>query len=78
MPRINRGMIYLGACLIVGIRLARERQVNHRVISTMPRMTAKLFREILDSIEGDIETLEIEKTVTESEEVPAHAERSAI
>jgi hypothetical protein len=27
MPRINRGMVYLGACLIAGIRLARERQV---------------------------------------------------
>jgi hypothetical protein len=32
MPRINRGMVHLGACLIVGIRLARERQVNVRVI----------------------------------------------
>jgi len=28
MPRINRGMVYLGACLIAGIRLARERQVS--------------------------------------------------
>ncbi len=34
MPRINRGMVYLGACLIAGIRLARERQVNVRVIPT--------------------------------------------
>lgn len=34
MPRINKGMIYLGACLIAGIRLARERQVNMRVLST--------------------------------------------
>jgi len=25
MPRINRGMVYLGACLIAGVRLARER-----------------------------------------------------
>src|SRR6185503_1821023 len=24
MPRLNRGMVYLGACLIAGIRLARE------------------------------------------------------
>ena len=32
LPRINRGMIYLGACLIAGIRLARERQVNIRVV----------------------------------------------
>ena len=28
MPRINRGMVYLGACLIAGIRLAREKQVS--------------------------------------------------
>jgi len=34
IPRINRAMIYLGACLIAGIRLARERQVNVRVIPT--------------------------------------------
>jgi hypothetical protein len=34
LPRINRGMIYLGACLIAGMRLARERQVNIRVVPT--------------------------------------------
>jgi hypothetical protein len=34
LPRINRGMIYMGACLIAGIRLARERQVNVRVVPT--------------------------------------------
>jgi len=34
MPRVNRGMVYLGACLIAGIRLARERQVNTKVIPT--------------------------------------------
>ncbi len=34
MPRLNRSMIYLGACLIAGIRLARERQVNIRVSPT--------------------------------------------
>ena len=28
MPRLNHGMVYLGACLIAGIRLARERQVG--------------------------------------------------
>ena len=32
MPRINRSMVYLGACMIAGIRLAREKQVNARVI----------------------------------------------
>ena len=34
MPRINRGMVYLGACLIAAIRLARERQVNVRLVPT--------------------------------------------
>lgn len=34
MPRINRGMAYLGASLIAGIRLGRERQVNVRVMPT--------------------------------------------
>jgi hypothetical protein len=34
LPRINKGMIYLGACLIAGIRLAREKQVNLRVVPT--------------------------------------------
>lgn len=34
MPRINRAMVYLGACLIAGIRLARERQVHVRVVPT--------------------------------------------
>lgn len=34
MQRINRGMVYLGACLIAGIRLAREKQVKVRVLPT--------------------------------------------
>jgi hypothetical protein len=34
LPRLNRGMIYLGACLIAGIRMAREQQVNVRVRPT--------------------------------------------
>jgi hypothetical protein len=34
MPRINRGMVNLGACLIAGIRLARESQVHVRVVPT--------------------------------------------
>ena len=33
-PRPNRSLIYFGACLIAGIRLAREKQVNVRVIPT--------------------------------------------
>lgn len=34
MPRINRTLVYLGACIIAGLRLARESQVNARVIPT--------------------------------------------
>jgi hypothetical protein len=34
LPRINKGMIYLDACLIAGIRPARETHVNRRVIPT--------------------------------------------
>jgi len=32
MPRLNRSLVYPGACLIAGIRLARVRQVNVRVV----------------------------------------------
>ena len=34
VPRPNRALIYMGACMIAGIRLAREKQVNVRVIPT--------------------------------------------
>jgi hypothetical protein len=34
MPRMNRTLVYLGACIIAGLRLAREKQVNVRVIPT--------------------------------------------
>ncbi len=34
LPRVNRNMVYLGACLIAGIRLAREKQVHVRVVPT--------------------------------------------
>jgi hypothetical protein len=52
MPRINRGMIYLGACLIVGIRFARERQVNVRVVPTRQAIeeSVDLAREIFDRV----------------------------
>ena len=52
MPRINRGMIYLGACLIAGIRLARERQVNIRVVPTRQAIeeSVDLAHEIFDRV----------------------------
>ncbi len=34
LPRPNRSLIYFGACLIAGMRLAREKQVNVHVIPT--------------------------------------------
>ena len=35
IPRPNRALIYLGACVVAGLRLAREKQVNVRVIPTI-------------------------------------------
>jgi hypothetical protein len=34
LPRPQRSLIYFGACIIAGLRLARERQVNVRVVPT--------------------------------------------
>lgn len=60
LPRINRGMIYLGACLIAGIRLAREAQVNVRVVPTSRAIEEsvdlahdiynRVFRKVLEKI----------------------------
>ena len=35
IPRPNKALIYMGACLIAGMRLAREKQVNTRVTTTI-------------------------------------------
>ena len=52
LPRINRAMVYLGACLIAGIRLARERQVNVRVVPTARAIeeSVDLAHEIFNSV----------------------------
>jgi hypothetical protein len=52
VPRINRGMIYLGACIIAGLRLARERQVNVRVVPTIHATdeSVELARELFDKV----------------------------
>ena len=62
MPRINRGIVYLGACLIAGIRLARERQVNVRVVPTSHAIDEsvdlaheifnRVFRKVPDRVNG--------------------------
>ena len=62
MPKITRGMVYLGACLIAGIWLARERQVNVRVLPTGKAIEEsvdlayeifnRVFRKIPEKIDG--------------------------
>jgi hypothetical protein len=34
LPRTNRTLVYLGARIIAGLRFAREKQVNVRVVPT--------------------------------------------
>ena len=61
--RINRGMVYIGACLIAGIRLARERQVNVRVVPTGKAIEEsvdlayeifnRVFRKVLERVKGE-------------------------
>jgi hypothetical protein len=52
LPSINRGLIYLGACLIAGIRLAREKQVNVRVLPTSSAIdeSVELAHEIFNRV----------------------------
>jgi len=52
IPRPNRSLIYFGACIIAGLRLARERQVNVRVIPTGRAIeeSVDLAHEIFNSV----------------------------
>jgi hypothetical protein len=52
IPRPNRSLIYFGACIIAGLRLARERQVNVRVIPTSRAIeeSVDLAHEIFNSV----------------------------
>jgi hypothetical protein len=52
MPRINRSLVYLGACIIAGLRLAREAQVNVRVVPTSRAIeeSVDLSREIFNRV----------------------------
>jgi hypothetical protein len=59
--RPNRSLIYFGACIIAGLRLAREKQVNVRVIPTGTAITESVdlaheifnivFRKVPEKIE---------------------------
>lgn len=52
LPRPNRALIYWGACMIAGIRLAREKQVNVRVIPVSQAIeeSVELAHEIFNRI----------------------------
>jgi hypothetical protein len=62
IPRPNRSLIYIGACMIAGIRLARQSQVNVRVIPTGVAVTEsielaheifnKVFRKVPQTMNG--------------------------
>jgi len=62
MPRMNRTLVYLGACIIVALRLAREKQVNVRVIPTSTAIEEsvdlaheifnRVFRRVPDRVEA--------------------------
>jgi hypothetical protein len=62
MPRLNRSLVYLGACIIAGLRLARERQVNVRVVPTSHAIDEsvdlaheifnRVFRKVPDRVNG--------------------------
>ncbi len=60
---MNKGLVYLGACIIAGLRLARESQVNVRVIPTNRAVDesielahaifARVFRQTPEAIERE-------------------------
>jgi hypothetical protein len=52
MPRQNRALVYLGACVIAGLRLAREKQVNVGAVPTGQAIdeSIKLGREIFNRV----------------------------
>ena len=62
MPRPNRNLIYFGACIIAGIRLARASQVHPRVIPTEEAVEEscelahdifnRIFRKVPERLDG--------------------------
>jgi hypothetical protein len=61
LPRLNRSLVYLGACIIAGLRLAREKHVNVRVVPTRTAVEesvdlahevfSMVFRKVPDKLE---------------------------
>jgi hypothetical protein len=62
MPRMNRTPVCLGACILAGLRLAREKPVNVRVIRTRTAIEEsvdlaheifnRVFRRVPDRVEA--------------------------
>jgi len=50
LPRINRDAVYLSACLIAGIRLAREPQVNVRGEPARPSRSRSIWHTIYNRV----------------------------
>src|SRR5271170_4004204 len=52
LPRPQWSLIYFGACLIAGMRLAREKQVNVRVVPTITAIeeSVELAHEIFNRV----------------------------
>ena len=44
LPRPNRSLIYFGACIIARLRLAREKQLNVRVVPTITAIDESVER----------------------------------
>jgi len=62
MPHLNKSMVHLGACIIAGIRLARDRQVNTRVrppadaiaesVDLAQEIYNRVFRKVPEQVNG--------------------------
>lgn len=64
IPKPNRTLIYMGACMIAGMRLARERQVNVRVIPTINAieesvdLAHEIFNRVFRRVPGAVDELD--------------------
>jgi hypothetical protein len=80
MPRLNRSLVYLGACIIAGLRLAREKQVNVRVIPTRPTVqeSVDLAHEIFNTVFRKVpERVERSDTAGPDHSWPRHQQPSS-
>ena len=78
LPRPNRTLIYLGACVIAGLRLARASQVNVRVRPTGVAIeeSVDLAHEIFNRVfRKTYRRLERRRGCGRSDPIPTHAMR---